>query len=113
LLFEAEGGKPRPPKRGESFGALMTVSQKLSRRDIVDKLCNELKGAGFRSAVYVSMGMAECFLTRVEEQKCFIERTKPYYLSQETKNWADQYLAEIERRTKARARPRFPFECPL
>ena len=94
--FEAEGTKVRPPiKKGEYFLYLATVTQSPERGDIVDKLCEELKSAGFtplkRERKHPKGTLRVCELRRIEEQYCFIERTKPYYISERTKQWAEAY----------------------
>jgi len=64
------------------------VARDLKRRDIVMLICEWLRDAGF-TAKYREAGRSSiCYLGRIEEQKCFIERTQPYYLSETTKDWA-------------------------
>ena len=110
---EAAGSKPTPPKIGKPLIPLTTVSQHVMRREIVDVLCDELADAGFRVDKRIERDKTiRCHLTRVEEKRCFVERTRPHYLSKRTRKWAQDYLREIKRREKRRARPRIPFRCP-
>jgi len=109
------------PRRGERVEDLTTVSQHISRGDIVDILCNELRNAGFTArtrTILVSRkpsALADikmCYIKRVEEQDCLLSRTKSHFLSKETKDWADAYINELRRRY-AKPRPkRNPFTCP-
>ena len=110
--FEAEGGKPKPPAKGKRFDYLTVVSQNIARQDIVDKRCKELRQAGFTICTPpIHKDTKVCQIKRVEEQRCYIERTQPHYLSEETKQWAKSYLAEIDRREKGKKK-RKPFPCP-
>jgi len=106
--FEAEGSKTS----SKDPEYLDTVSQNVARREIVDTLCKELQNAGFRARVRpLEKGRTlACNIKRIEEQKCFVERTKSYYLAQETRQWAEEYLRAIEGRR--RRRPRIHFKCP-
>jgi len=108
--FEGEGGKTKPPSKGVKVQPIQTVMQDIARIDIVDKLCSELIQAGFTPTRYRVGRTERCEIGTVEQQKCFINRTKRYYLSQQTREWAEEYLKEIERR-KPRT-PRKPFKCP-
>jgi len=93
---------------------LVTVTQDLKRFDLVKHLCDELKGAGFQTRLYRKPPPKErdvdCYIYRREEQKCFIERALPHYISLTTQNWARNYLKKLEKRQKGR--PRIPFKCP-
>jgi len=115
--FEAEGSKREAPTIG-AIGHLDTVTQTLDRKDVVKYLCRELVKGGFTAKIRLKKkeNAVVCSIDRIEEQICFIKRTKPYYLSKETKEWAERYLAELERRRKKAkevgGRPRIPFECP-
>lgn len=111
---EAEGTKRRPPKPSERFYPLTTISQDLARKEIVEKLCGELKQAGFTSRMRIKNRDAMCEIDRLEEQKCFIQQTNPHYLAQETQRWAREYLDALERPPPKEkpGRPRKRFQCP-
>jgi len=113
--FEGEGSKRTPPKRGRPFKALTTVTQSMKRADVVKALCNELRQAGFtattRQVKKPPRTNLVCDISRVEEQKCFIERVRPYFIGAGTQKWADQYLKAIEQKKKM-GPPRIPFKCP-
>ena len=51
-----------------------------------------------------------CEFPSIEQQKCFIERTKPHYMGKATQEWAEKSPKGIgERKTR---RERKPFICP-
>jgi len=108
---EAEGKKPKPV--GGAYKDFYTVTQTILRRDIVEKLCKELRSTGFQSSRIRKIGREGigCKIERIEEQICFLTRTKPHYLSKETLDWAEAYLIYLKAPRKV-GRPRIPFTCP-
>jgi len=118
LIHELEGAKPivglvRRVKEGKTYMVksipkLVIVTQDVSRREIPEQVCRELREAGFKADIAQYDRGVDCYLSRAEEVIYATRRMLPHYMSKDITERMRKFLEEAEKVKPTR--PRIKFE---